>query len=70
MASVEIVQFTTTAFPVTYPNLLSRSDDSPYKERGAVVQDQRSIRVMERLGMKQDTEPFFDHPEVSDDRLR
>lgn len=36
----------------------------------AVAENQRSVRVMERLGMKQDTVPFFDHPEVSDDRLR
>ena len=33
-------------------------------------QNQRSIRVMERLRMKRDAEPFFDHPGVSDDRLR
>jgi RimJ/RimL family protein N-acetyltransferase len=36
----------------------------------AVVQNQRSIRVMERLEMKRDSEPFFDHPEVSDERIR
>jgi RimJ/RimL family protein N-acetyltransferase len=36
----------------------------------AVVQNQRSIRVMERLGMEQDVDPFFDHPGVQDDRLR
>lgn len=36
----------------------------------AAVQNQRSIRVMERLGMKRDPEPFFNHPEVLDDRLR
>ena len=28
------------------------------------------FRVMERLGMERNTEPFFDHPAVSDDRLR
>jgi RimJ/RimL family protein N-acetyltransferase len=36
----------------------------------AVVENQRSVRVMERLGMERNTEPFFDHPAVSDDRLR
>ena len=36
----------------------------------AVVENQRSIRVMERLGMEQDPEPFFDHPAVAEDRLR
>lgn len=36
----------------------------------SVVDNQRSIRVMERLGMEQDTEPFFDHPAVSEGRLR
>jgi RimJ/RimL family protein N-acetyltransferase len=35
-----------------------------------VIQNQRSIQVMERLGMKRDSEPFFDHPGVMDDRLR
>lgn len=36
----------------------------------AVVENQRSVRVMERLGMERDTEPFFDHPAVAEDRLR
>jgi RimJ/RimL family protein N-acetyltransferase len=36
----------------------------------AVVENQRSIRVMERIGMEQDPEPFFDHPAVAEDRLR
>ena len=27
----------------------------------AVIENQRSIRVMERIGMEQDPEPFFDH---------
>lgn len=36
----------------------------------AVVENQRSVRVMERLGMERNTEPFFDHPAVSDNRLR
>jgi RimJ/RimL family protein N-acetyltransferase len=36
----------------------------------AVVRNQRSIRVMERLEMKRYSEPFFDHPGVSDERLR
>ena len=34
------------------------------------TQNQQSIRVMERLRMKRDAEPFFDHPGISDDRLR
>ena len=34
------------------------------------TQNQRSIRVMERLRMKRDATPFFEHPGVSDDRLR
>lgn len=36
----------------------------------SVVQNQRSIRVMERLGMQRDVEPYFDHPRVSNDQLR
>ena len=36
----------------------------------AVVENQRSVAVMERLGMVRDAEPFFDHPGVSEDRLR
>jgi len=36
----------------------------------AVVENQRSVRVMERLCMVRNARPFFDHPEVSEDRLR
>jgi RimJ/RimL family protein N-acetyltransferase len=36
----------------------------------AVVENQRSVRVMERLCMVRSAEAFFDHPGVSEDRLR
>jgi RimJ/RimL family protein N-acetyltransferase len=36
----------------------------------AVVENQRSIRVMERLSMERDPKPFFDHPGVAEERLR
>ncbi len=35
-----------------------------------VPQNQRSRRVMERIGMTHDPSGDFDHPEVDDDRLR
>ncbi len=34
------------------------------------IQNQRSIRVMERTGMKRDAVPYFYHPDVSDPRLQ
>lgn len=34
------------------------------------VQNSRSVRVMERLGMRPAAVPFFDHPAVQDDRVR
>jgi len=36
----------------------------------ATIENHRSIRVMERLGMTRDAEPFFDHPDVTDSRLQ
>ena len=34
------------------------------------AQNERSVGVMERLCMKRAAEPYFDHPDVSDTRLR
>jgi RimJ/RimL family protein N-acetyltransferase len=36
----------------------------------ATVQNTRSIRVMERLGMRRDREPFFDHPDLPGHHLQ
>ena len=36
----------------------------------AVMDNLRSIRVMERVGMKRDQRAYFDHPDVTDARLR
>lgn len=51
-------------------NMAFRELNLPEVVAFTVVKNQRSVRVMERLGMERNTEPFFDHPAVSDDRLR